>query len=76
MSGVFRRAAELAQGLVRDVRKYSRQTARLMIGVPDYEAYVRHVREHHPEREPMSYEAFFRERQEARFGRRGPGKCC
>jgi len=47
-----------------------------MIGVPDCEAYVRHLREHHPERVPMNYEAFFRERQEARFGAKGPGKCC
>jgi uncharacterized short protein YbdD (DUF466 family) len=29
----------------------------------------------HPERTPMTYEAFFRERQEARYGGR-IGKCC
>ena len=55
--------------------KYLGQAANLMVGVPDYEAYVKHMRDTHPEREPMSYEAFFRERQEARYGG-GAGKCC
>jgi uncharacterized short protein YbdD (DUF466 family) len=51
------------------------QTARLMVGVPDYEAYVRHLRQHHPERPVMRYEDFFRERQQARY-RAGGGRCC
>jgi uncharacterized short protein YbdD (DUF466 family) len=52
-----------------------RQTARLMVGVPDYDRYLDHLRAHHPERTPMSYEAFFRNRQAARYGN-GQGKCC
>ena len=51
------------------------QMARRAIGVPDYETYVAHVRRHHPERRPMSYEAFFIERQNARY-RGGGGRCC
>lgn len=51
------------------------RTARLCCGVPDYEAYVRHLRAHHPEREVPSYEAFFRERQAARYKGTG-GRCC
>ncbi|XXF76168.1 YbdD/YjiX family protein [Myxococcaceae bacterium GXIMD 01537] len=51
------------------------QTARLMVGVPDYGAYVEHMRRHHPGRPVMSYEAFFQERQEARY-RPGGGRCC
>lgn len=51
------------------------QTARLCCGVPDYEAYVKHQREHHPEREVSSYETFFRERQVARYKGTG-GRCC
>jgi uncharacterized short protein YbdD (DUF466 family) len=51
------------------------QTARLCCGVPDYEVYVRHLREHHPERPVPSYEAFFRERQVARY-KGGGGRCC
>jgi uncharacterized short protein YbdD (DUF466 family) len=51
------------------------QMARASIGVPDYDTYVAHVREHHPERKPMSYEAFFVERQNARY-KSGGGRCC
>ncbi len=51
------------------------QTARLMIGVPDYQTYVEHVRLTHPETPPMSYEAFFRSRMEARYAGRARG-CC
>ena len=43
------------------------QTARLMVGVPDYERYVAHRREHHPAEPVMSYAEFFRERQQARY---------
>ena len=42
------------------------RTARLMVGVPDYGQYVAHMRATHPELEPMSYEAFFRDRQNHR----------
>ena len=49
--------------------------ARRSIGVPYYETYVAPVRRHHPERSPMSYEAFFIERQNARY-KGGGGRCC
>jgi len=60
------------------VGKYLGQAARLMVGVPDYDAYVQHMRLTHPEQTPMSYEEFFRERQEARYGGADgrPGRCC
>ena len=51
------------------------QAARLMCGVPDYDAYLRHARQHHPGRAPMSYAEFFRERQAARYGK-GATRCC
>ena len=53
-----------------------RQMARMMVGVPDYDAYLRHMREAHPDRAPMDRVAFFRERQEARYGGKNGGKCC
>ncbi len=43
------------------------QTARLMVGIPDYETYVAHRRAHHPGEPVMSYAEFFRERQTARY---------
>jgi uncharacterized short protein YbdD (DUF466 family) len=30
----------------------------------------------HPEQAPMTYEEFFRERQDARYGGKGGAKCC
>jgi len=54
------------------------QTARLMVGVPDYQTYVTHRQVNHPGQEIMSYEAFFRERQDARYAI-GKGRfrgCC
>lgn len=52
-----------------------RQTGALMVGVPDYQAYVAHMREAHPELEPLSERDFMRARMEARYGGRGHGKC-
>jgi uncharacterized short protein YbdD (DUF466 family) len=43
------------------------QTARLMVGVPDYDTYVAHRKAHHPDQPIMSYPEFFRERQNARY---------
>ncbi len=54
------------------------QTARLMVGMPDYETYVAHRRTNHPGLPVMTYEEFFRERQEARYAV-GKGRfrgCC
>ncbi|RAN79919.1 hypothetical protein B5P43_11885 [Bacillus sp. SRB_336] len=55
--------------------RWAVQTARLCCGVPDYDAYVKHLREHHPERAVPDYKTFFRERQLARY-KGGGGRCC
>ncbi len=44
--------------------KYLGQAAKMMIGVPDYDNYVEHMRITHPDQTPMTYEEFFRERQD------------
>ena len=65
-------------GLRDDVQtagRYLGQTMRLMIGLPDYDGYVAHMRATHPDRPVMTYEEFFRERQDARYRGR-VGKCC
>ena len=51
------------------------QLGRAMIGVPDYETYVRHLRAAHPERRVPGYAEFFQERMQARY-REGGGRCC
>ena len=53
-----------------------RQTVLLMIGVPDYQCYVRHRQQHHPDQPVMSYEEFFKNRQNSRYGDGKMGRCC
>ncbi len=67
--------AQAAAARLRRAGRHLAQSLRLMVGVPDYDGYVAHLRRMHPEREPMSYAAFFRERQQARYGG-GSGRCC
>ncbi|MFZ4285532.1 YbdD/YjiX family protein [Variovorax sp. HJSM1_2] len=60
--------------------RYLGQTALLMVGMPNYDSYAAHQRSQHPDAPVMSYEEFFRERQEARYGGGGKGgrvgRCC
>lgn len=51
------------------------RTARLAVGVPDYDVYIAHMRRMHPEAVPMDREAFFRERMQSRYGR-ASSRCC
>jgi uncharacterized short protein YbdD (DUF466 family) len=56
---------------------YLGQTARLMVGLPDYDNYLNHMEKTHPDQAVMSYEEFFRERQDARYGGNGRiARCC
>ena len=64
-----------ASRMVLTLLNRAQQTARLMCGLPDYDAYVAHLRTRHPGQSVPSYEAFFRERQNARYGR-GAARCC
>jgi uncharacterized short protein YbdD (DUF466 family) len=48
--------------------RYLGQTLRLMVGLPDYGNYVTHMEQHHPGQPVMTYEDFFRERQDAQYG--------
>ncbi len=72
------RAGALARGLGQEVGqagRYLAQSFRLMVGVPDYGTYLKHMAATHPDQTPMRYEDFFRERQQARYGAR-TGRCC
>ncbi len=53
-----------------------KRTVLLMIGIPDYQCYVRHRQDHHPGEAVMSYEEFFRNRQDSRYGSDRIGRCC
>ena len=57
--------------------RYLGQSMRLMCGLPEYDTYVAHREVTHPGEPMMTYEEFFRERQEARNGGAGKrGGCC
>ncbi len=55
-----------------------KETGRLMVGVPDYDTYVRHRQATHPGEPIMTYEEFFRNRQDSRYGGGNGkiGRCC
>ncbi len=66
------RVAEVARA-----GRYLARSLRLMVGLPDYSQYLDHMEATHPQDTPMSYEAFFNERLEARYGGKGRiGRCC
>jgi len=70
--------ARLARDVARRARRAWRaatRAARLAIGIPDYEVYVAHMREHHPGAPPMDRGAFVLERMQARYGK-GRARCC
>lgn len=57
--------------------KYLGKVASQIAGVPDYDLYVQHMKLTHPEEKPMSYEEFYRDRVEARYGgKNGMASCC
>lgn len=48
---------------------------RRIVGVPDYDAYVRHLRLHHPETEPATRNEFLRQCWDDKYTRPG-NRCC
>jgi uncharacterized short protein YbdD (DUF466 family) len=46
-----------------------------MVGLPEYDTYLAHMERTHPDEPAMTYEEFFRERQEARYGG-SRASCC
>ena len=53
-----------------------KKAARLMVGIPDYDAYVAHQVVRHPDQPVMTYEEFFRWAQERRYAGANGGRCC
>jgi uncharacterized short protein YbdD (DUF466 family) len=70
--------AVISQGTAAGAFSVARRVAavlRRIIGVPDYDVYVAHLRECHPGLEPMSERDFHRERLSARYSQPG-NRCC
>lgn len=53
------------------------QSFRLMVGVPDYAHYLKHMQQHHPDLTPMDEKTFHRHCVDARYPSAGGGikKC-
>ena len=51
------------------------RVVRAIIGAPDYERYVAHMREHHPECQIATRDEFMRQRLESRYSKPG-ARCC
>ncbi len=53
------------------------QSFRLMVGVPDYQTYVAHMQQHHPDLAPMDVKTFYRYCVDSRYPSAGGGmkKC-
>ena len=63
---------------MRSAMRWARRAAdvvRRVIGVPDYERYLTHMRQRHPERVPLGRDQFLAERMQARYERPG-SRCC
>jgi uncharacterized short protein YbdD (DUF466 family) len=48
---------------------------RRVVGAPDYQSYVTHLRGSHPGAEPLGWDEFYRARLEERYNRPG-ARCC
>lgn len=61
-----------------EVGRFVQQTARLMVGVGDYDTYVAHRTAQHPDLPVMTRTEFFRESQDRRYGggTKGVFRCC
>ena len=53
------------------------QSFRLMVGIHDYQVYVQHMRQHHPQLQVMTEKQFYRHCLEARYPTKAGkvGKC-
>lgn len=60
------------------ILSYRRQFFELLVGVPNYEKYVEHMEQHHPNEPIKSRKEFFCEAQEARYNGKGGkvSRCC
>ena len=67
-------AAEMSAGALLVLRRVAR-TVRTVIGAPDYERYVEHMRERHPNEKPLTREDFASQRMQDRYAKAG-SRCC
>lgn len=74
MTTVSYQLSAVSYQLLLTARAVQRAIARVL-GVPDYDTYLRHVALVHPDRAPLSHDDFVRERLAARYASPG-ARCC
>lgn len=67
--------AREAIGAGRDLSSRVLKAVRRIVGIPDYDAYVAHVRKHHPETEPLTPNAFLEKCWKDKYSQPG-NRCC
>jgi len=60
---------------IKDACRDTANVIRRVIGVPDYDRYVSHLRSHHPNARPMTRDEFILQRQADRYSKPG-ARCC
>ncbi len=60
------------------ILSYRKQFVSLLVGVPSYDTYVAHMRNHHPEDPVKTRKEFFCEAQDERYNAKGGkvSRCC
>lgn len=48
----------------------------LIMGLPDYNQYLKNHKEYHPEKKPMSYKEFLHHWQKKHYSNQNRGRCC
>jgi uncharacterized short protein YbdD (DUF466 family) len=75
MSGLARADAPHSPAETRGAFARVAALVRRIIGAPDYDAYLLHLSECHPGKEPLTEDEFLEERLEAKYSRPGQ-RCC
>lgn len=60
---------------IRDHLAAAARIARTVVGAPDYDRYLAHMRHRHPAQRPLTRDEFARARMEDRYNRPG-ARCC
>ncbi|WP_285768593.1 YbdD/YjiX family protein [Peribacillus sp. SI8-4] len=60
------------------ILSYRKQFVSLLVGVPSYETYVAHMKDHHPQDPVKTRKEFFCEAQDERYNAKGGkvSRCC
>ncbi len=75
---VKKETSNIMRKLIASFLAHRKQFVSLLVGVPSYEKYVDHMKNHHPDEPVKCRKEFFCEAQEERFNAKGGkiSRCC